>query len=49
MIVSSFLLFRDELLKMSARDLKAFIERSGGSTVGLLEKPELLERAMGLL
>ena len=48
-ILSLLMLFRDQLLKMSARELKSFIEQSGGSTVGLLEKPELLERAMGLL
>jgi hypothetical protein len=34
---------------MSARELKKFVEARGASTTGLLEKPELLERALSLL
>lgn len=38
-----------EVAAMSARELKAFIQGRGGSTVGLLEKQDLVDAALALL
>ena len=39
----------EELRTMSARQLKEFIAARGGSTTGMLEKEELIEKATQLL
>ena len=39
----------EQIEKLSAKELKLFIVSQGGSTVGLLEKPELVAKALSFI
>ena len=40
---------KEEIVKMSARELKSFVQSKGASTVGLLEKQDLVEKSLSLV
>ena len=40
---------KEQIEKMSARELKSFLKERGESAAGLLEKSELVEKALSLL
>lgn len=47
--VVHIIFYRNEVVAMSAKELKAFLQSKGVNPAGLLEKRELVEKALSLL